>query len=129
MTTLLAYDGKPYTEKVLEYAIGHAAVYGVPLYIMSSVTSKDETERETELSHIKEYLESARQKASERGVDARIMIGAGPPAEEIIASAERVEANTIILGHTDKTAIDRVIWGTVSEHVIRNADCTVIVVQ
>lgn len=129
MVSLLAYDGKPYTEKALDYAIRHSLAYDSVLFIMSSVTSKDAIDKENELANIKVYLDEAKYKANRSGVDARTLIGAGHPADEILAAADRVEADTIIVGHTDKTAIDRVIWGTVSEHVLRNAHCTVIVVQ
>ena len=129
MTTLLAYDGKPHSETILDYAIGHAIAYGKTLFIISSVASKDPGDHENELSRIKEYLEAAKCRASGKGVEVRTLIGAGSPAEEILAAAERIGADTIIVGHTGKTAIDRVLWGTVSEYVLRNTKCTVIIVQ
>ncbi|MBQ7405895.1 MAG: universal stress protein, partial [Candidatus Methanomethylophilaceae archaeon] len=36
---------------------------------------------------------------------------------------------TIIVGRSGKTSLDRVIMGSVSNHVVANANCTVVVVQ
>ncbi|MDR0309927.1 MAG: universal stress protein [Candidatus Methanoplasma sp.] len=127
MTVLLAYDGRQ--QKVLDYAIENARAYKTPLFIISCLNTKDPAEIEKGIPRLKESLEAARQKALSKGVDARTMVGAGDPAGEIVASAERIDADTIILGHSDKTAIDRLLLGNVSEHVLRNARCTVIFVH
>ncbi|MDR3281988.1 MAG: universal stress protein [Candidatus Methanoplasma sp.] len=129
MPVILGYDGKSHTEKALNYAIRHALAYGDPLYIVSSVITKDSVDKENEVRYIKGYVEAARQRAEDAGVDARSMLEAGPPAEAILAVARRVDADTIIVGRLDKTALDRMVIGSVSEKVVRNAHCTVIVVQ
>jgi nucleotide-binding universal stress UspA family protein len=126
MKALLAYDGKQ--QRVLDYAIGHALAYGAPLFIISSLTAKDAAEIEAGLPKMKESLEAARQRALDKGVDAHVLVGAGDPAGEIIAAAERVEADAIILGHSDKTVVDRMLIGSVSENVMRRVRCTVIFV-
>jgi len=63
------------------------------------------------------------------GMGAFTLIGVGPPGEEIIAAAERIDAEAIIVGYSDKTAISRVLLGTVSEHVLRKSGRTVIIVH
>ena len=45
MTVLLAYDGRPNTEKALDYAIRHSVNYSEPLYILT-VVSKDQMDPE-----------------------------------------------------------------------------------
>ena len=129
MVSLLAYDGRPNSEKVLVYAINHAVNNKIPLYIMSSVAAKDRADYEKELSKVKSYLDDARGRAEDMGVDVHVLISAGNPAAEVVASAERVEADTIIVGHGGKSAFDRVVIGSVSEQVLRTARCTVIVVH
>ncbi|MDR3206139.1 MAG: universal stress protein [Candidatus Methanoplasma sp.] len=129
MPAILGYDGKSHTEKALNYAIRHALAYGDALYIVSSVATKDSVDRDNEIRNIKDYVEAARQRAADAGIDARSLIEAGPPADAILAAARRVGADTIIVGRLDKTALDRVMIGSVSEKVIRSAHCTVIVVQ
>ena len=129
MPVVLGYDGKSNTEKALEYSIRHAVAHNAILYIVSSVVTKDSVDRDNDLRSVKDYVEAARQRAADAGVDARSLIELGPPAEAIIAAARRVEADTIIVGRFDKTALDRMMIGSVSEKIIRNAHCTVIVVQ
>jgi nucleotide-binding universal stress UspA family protein len=128
MSILLGYDGKSHTEKALNYAINHALAHNVRLYIVSSVSNKGSVDKD-EVQYIKNYVEGARQKAEDKGVDARALVEAGPPAEAILAAAARSGVDTIIVGRLDKTALDRMIIGSVSEAVIRGAHCTVIVVQ
>jgi nucleotide-binding universal stress UspA family protein len=128
MSILLGYDGKSHTEKALNYAINHALAHNATLYIVSSVATKGSVDKD-EVQYIKNYVESARQKAETKGVDSRALVEAGPPAEAILAAAARLGVDTIIVGRLDKTALDRMIIGSVSEAVIRGANCTVIVVQ
>jgi Universal stress protein UspA and related nucleotide-binding proteins len=130
MAIMMAYDGMPHTEKALEYAIKHAAAYNQPLYFVSSVQSKESAKDEKEVELVKGYLEKAKQKASTMGVEALTYIEVGEPAECITKAAERLEANTIIVGrHKGMSKLDRLVLGSVSEYVIRHAGCTVIVVQ
>ena len=126
MPVLLAYDVKHHHESVLDYAIRYAVAFRTQLYILSSVTSKDGGK---ELDSVKASLEDAKRKASEMGAEAFTLIGVGPAAEEILAAAERIDAKAIIVGHSDKTAIDRIFSGTVSEYVLRHTGRTVIFVR
>jgi nucleotide-binding universal stress UspA family protein len=127
MRALLAYDGRQ--QKVLDYAISHALAYKSPLFIISALATKDAAEIDTKMPKVKESLENAKQKAAANGLETHTFVGVGDPASEIIATAERIEANVIILGRSDKTPLDRVLLGSTSEHVLRHARCTVIFVQ
>ena len=129
MAVLLAYDVKHHSESVLDYAIGYVLAYRTQLYIMSSVTSKGALDGGRELEAVKASLENAKRKAADMGVETFTLIGAGPPAEEILAAAERVDAEAIIVGRSHKTAIDRIFTGAVSEHVLRHTGRTVIFVR
>jgi len=129
MPVLVAYDGKEHSKKALCYAIEHSVFYNKTLYILASVVSKDDVDRENELDNIKGFLDAAKKKAQEQGVDVRTLVEAGNPAEAILAIAERINAGTIVTGHSERSALDRVVTGSVSEHIIRGAHCTVIVVR
>jgi len=129
MAVLLAYDVKHQSESVLDYAVGYVIAYRTQLYIMSSVTSKGALDGGKELEAVKACLEDAKRKATDAGVETFTLIGVGSPAEEILAAAERVDAEAIIVGHSNKSAIDRIFTGTVSEHVLRHTGRTVIFVR
>ena len=57
------------------------------------------------------------------------MLEVGSPYETILDASEKVKADTIVVGTSGKTSIDRVLIGSVSEYVVRNSKCTVIVVK
>ena len=127
MTILMAYDGKPHTKKALDYAIEYAKAFDDTLYILSVIPSKefvDETDR------IRSTLDSVKEEASKVGVKVITIIEAGHPSDVVLASAKRFECSAIIVGRADnKTGIDRVVLGSVSNSVVSNAQCTVVVVQ
>ena len=50
------------------------------------------------------------------------------PAEEIIALAEELEADLIVVGSRDRGRIRRALTGSVSDRVVRRARCPVLVV-
>ncbi|MFA6709729.1 MAG: universal stress protein [Candidatus Methanomethylophilaceae archaeon] len=129
MATMLAYDGMKNTEKALEYAIEHSKTYKDKLYIFSVISSKDMLDKENEVLHVRKYLEDAKSKAIAKGANAEILLESGTPAKGILAAADRFDIKTIVVGRSDKTAFDRAVLGSVSEYVVRNAKCTVIVVQ
>jgi nucleotide-binding universal stress UspA family protein len=129
MTILVGYDGMEHTKKALAYAINHSIVYDTKLYIFSVITSKDKLDVENEVEKVKSYLDEACKVAIEKGADAQAILESGTPAKDILEAAERFDADTIIVGRSDKTLFDRAVLGSVSDYVVRNAKCVVIVVQ
>jgi nucleotide-binding universal stress UspA family protein len=53
----------------------------------------------------------------------------GKPAEEILGLAHEVGADLILVGSKGATGVERVMLGSVSEKVVREAGCTVEVVR
>jgi nucleotide-binding universal stress UspA family protein len=51
-----------------------------------------------------------------------------PPAEEIVALAEELGADLIVVGRRDRGQIRRALAGSVSDSVVRHARCPVLVV-
>lgn len=49
----------------------------------------------------------------------------GRPAEEILALAAELCADVIVIGSHGLTGLERIVLGSVSEHVVREAGCTV----
>lgn len=58
-----------------------------------------------------------------------IHVHIGKPAEEILALAEEVGAHLILIGSRGRTGLKRVLMGSVSEKVVREALCPVLVVR
>jgi nucleotide-binding universal stress UspA family protein len=49
----------------------------------------------------------------------------GKPAEEILGVARDVGADLIVVGTKGLTGVERIVLGSVAEHVVREAGCTV----
>ncbi|HTE21241.1 MAG TPA: universal stress protein [Armatimonadota bacterium] len=53
----------------------------------------------------------------------------GDPASTLVAAAKREEADLIVLGARGEGGVDDFLLGSVSEHLARNASCSVMVVR
>jgi len=90
---------------------------------ISSVVLEEKMKKDAEA-----FLEDFKKIAAEFGVKMETQLVIGKPAEEIV---KFVKANDlIVMAHHDKTVgIDRVMIGSVSRDVVRNAPCSVLVVK
>ena len=129
MNLLLATDGKKHSEKAINYAFDFASLQKATLYIVFVVSPKAKEDKEKIVKFGMEVLDKLKQRAAQRGLEVTTMLEAGSPYETILSVSDRIKADTIIVGTSGKTAIDRVLIGSVSEYVVRNARCTVIVVK
>lgn len=53
----------------------------------------------------------------------------GSPTERILALAEKVQADLVVVGTHGRTGIDRLVVGSVAENLLRHARCSVLVVR
>ena len=125
MTMLIAYDGRQNTEKALDYAINHSVTYGEKLIVLVVVSKGSEAD----LQKMHGFAEKAVSKAKEKGAEGQSIVESGRPGKVILETASRCPGDAIIVGRSGKTALDRVIMGSVSNSIVANAKCTVIVVQ
>ena len=128
MTTLLAYDGRRSCQRALDYAIRYAVNFNEPLYIVT-VVSKDQMDPEDPDPTVREYMEAAQKKASSEGAIVHSIIETGKPDEMVLDVADRFNCDTIIVGRSDRSSLDRLFLGSVSDYVIKNAEATVILVS
>jgi nucleotide-binding universal stress UspA family protein len=128
MNVLLATDGKPHTEKTAEYAIDYASRFNAALFVMFAVCPG--TVKETATREGKQITEAVKMKALEKRVSVTTMIEAGSPAEAILRYADRIGAETIIMGASGSCEANRKRpLGSVSSVIAQNACCSVIIVR
>lgn len=125
MTVLIAYDGRPNTEKALDYAIHHSVIYDEKLIVLVVVAKGSESD----LQKMHGFAENAVERAKAGGANVQSIVESGQPDKVILETASRFSCGTIVVGRSGKTALDRVIMGSVSNSIVANAKCTVIVVQ
>lgn len=63
------------------------------------------------------------------GMDVNTVAISGYPADEIVSLAEKSEADLIIMGTHGHQGIDRILFGSVAESVVRNSHVPVITVR
>ncbi|MGD0818315.1 MAG: universal stress protein [Methanomassiliicoccales archaeon] len=126
---LLATDGKEHSAKAVRYAFDHAKDHKATLFVVFVVSPKADEDKERVIKQGLDELDRLKEMASKEGIEIKTMLEAGSPYDTILKASDRVNANEIVVGTSGKTVIDRVLIGSVSEYVVRNARCTVIVVR
>lgn len=97
---------------------GMAAAHGIGPYDPADAPEA----HQIELLHAKDYL-------AERGIDPVLAFGTGDAADEVVAAAEKHEADLIVVGTREPGALGRVLAGSVSQAVARKAHCDVLIVH
>lgn len=129
MKLLLATDGKRHSEKAVNYAFDYASLQKATLYIIFVVSPKPEEDKEKLIKLGMKMLNKLRQRGARKDIKIITMLEIGNLYETILKVSERIKADAIIVGTSSKTAFDRVLIGSVSEYVVRNANSTVVVVK
>lgn len=139
---LVAIDFSKLSYEALEYGIDLARDLGAKLSVLyvveplefAGVDVLGGTPIATQ-SIVDEHLKQAR--AELERVKARKLAGLegsstavrmGRPAEEIVAAGGKGKANLIVLGTHGRSGLSHLLMGSVSERVVRHAQCPVVVV-
>ena len=68
-------------------------------------------------------------RARAAGVSTQFLVWTGDPGESILDAAEAEAADLIVLGTHGRRGLDRSLFGSVSDHVVRHAPCPVVVIR
>jgi nucleotide-binding universal stress UspA family protein len=117
---LVAYDGGSYSKDALAVAANIAVEQKCKISVL--VVDKSEAEHKNILADAKKYLESYHVKFE--GILAQ-----GEIAEEILAQAEKTNSQLIIMGAYGHSKLHDVILGSVTQYVLNEAECPVLVVK
>lgn len=69
------------------------------------------------------------ERGRQAGVAVSFLVWQGNPGDMIVAAAEAERADMVVVGSHGRGAVGRFFLGSVSEHVVRNAPCPVLVVR
>lgn len=93
-------------------------------------SARSEAEVESELKDQGEkYLALAKKEAQRKGATAQSRVQRGDPFEEIVAAANSLHADLIVMGHTGRRGTTRVLIGSVTQRVLDYAPCPVLVMK
>ena len=76
-------------------------------------------------SHLVKVVRDARN----AGVTAEFLVWEGEPGSSIAAAAEAEHADLVVVGTRGRSGAERMLLGSVSDHVVRHAECPVLVVR
>lgn len=85
------------------------------------------------VDQVRDERESAAQVLVARGHDVGVatefLVWEGDPGEAIVDAARAEGVDLIVLGSHGRSGVNRSIFGSVSDHVVRHAPCPVVVVR
>ena len=84
---------------------------------------------EAERKHAESALRAATTRADAAGVHITTRLATGDPAEQICAYAEEIGARLIAVGTRGHGSVASLLLGSVSNAIIRNAPCPVLIVR
>jgi nucleotide-binding universal stress UspA family protein len=134
-TILFATDGSEFSDIATERVLDIAEAYGAELKILSVVNISDNFYNELPgsiermIDHARENVEVAKQRAEERNIKVETFIREGEPYEKIVKLANELKADAVCMGCHGRTGLRRFIMGSVTEKVIEEAHCPVLVVK
>lgn len=134
---LLATDLTEASELATDWAFALAERNGADLLVVS-VIDPQEVRRESQRTGLRwDQVRDRRQAAAQElvvrgrptGLNVTFLVWTGDPGESIVSAAEAEAADLIVVGTHGRGPIGRLFLGSVSEHVVRNAPCPVLVAR
>ena len=134
---LLAYDGSPDTEVALAQATNLARKFKAELHLVGiarialAPTAYAEPYPHDFLAGEKEQISEALKAACEdigkSGLHASATILEGSPSARIAELAHAMNADLVVIGHTDKGLLARLFEGSVGTELVRNLPCSLLI--
>jgi nucleotide-binding universal stress UspA family protein len=134
-TIVLATDGSRYSAAATERAIAFAKSYGGELMVLSVVDVPSEFYAEAPravedlVRKAKGFVAEVKKRAEAAGVPAGTFVREAAADQAINSLVQEQKADIIIMGSHGRTGLRRLLMGSVTEHVIGNATCPVLVVK
>ncbi|MDD2270793.1 MAG: universal stress protein [Desulfuromonadaceae bacterium] len=138
---LTAIDFSENAECAFDYALTLAAQFNAELILIHVINepvdlrgfyvphiSFEQLEKEIEESATKMMTDFCKSKL-EGFSHYKTEIVTGIPCDEITAAAARNDASLIVLGTHGRTGLDRILFGSTAERVVRSASCPVLTVR
>lgn len=134
---LVPVDGSEYSRRALENAIQIAQIvegaialtYVCVMGTSLVMSSKQEYFYQLEQKKGKKALEEGKKKAEAKNVKVETFLLAGDPVQQIVKIAEEGEFKLIVIGARGISKLKELLLGSVSDGVIRNAPCPVLVMK
>jgi len=136
---LVAIDGSEPANRAFEEAIGEARVWKAEIHVVyvveSGLFSSLPMDNTLEIIYSvlqkegEDILAAARKKGEAADVTVTTHLRQGHAGSQIVALAEELGADQIVLGSYGKSGVDRLLLGSVTDYVVQNSPITTTVVR
>jgi len=137
MAVVVGRSLRPEGQAALRVAVAEAKGRGVPLYVVQVVTDtlsenpgqvRDLTDRsKADHKELDEVVEGIRSEGVE--ATAEFASGSEAPADVILRVAKQRHASLIVIGMRKRTAVGKMLLGSVAQDVLLGAECNVLAVK
>jgi nucleotide-binding universal stress UspA family protein len=121
-------DKNPNLDNVVKFAIDLARWREDEIYAIHIVSGKRGVENDKIIKDAMLFLDRIKDRAAAFGVFLTPLLESGSVYETILKAAADKKVDVIILGSTSQGSFDPGV-GSVSEYIVHNSPCTVIVVK
>ncbi len=134
---LLGTDLGHTSELATDRAFDLARRHGADLLVVSVIDPGDLRQTASRVGIRWDQVRDGRHEAAQAlvargramGVAVSFLVWTGDPGESIVSAAEAEGADLVVVGTHGRGTIGRLLLGSVSDHVVRNASCPVLVVR
>jgi len=132
---LLADDGSASALAAVDEALKLAKSNGAKLHIIYVYHIDPDLDilrtgtREAFKEEGSRVLDKAEKKAAQQGVEVETHLEEGIPDEKIVELASEIEADLVVMGTRGHTGLKKLLIGSVTERVVGQAPCPVLVVR
>lgn len=133
---LLATDGSPQAKKAQRAAFRIAKSYNIrmaALFVVNIMNAHSDSERARSIKQGEKILDEVEAEGRELGIEVRKILEIGRIGNTILKVAKDLRVHTIVLGSNGRNVLRfpglRFLVGSVTDRVVRNAECTVLVAR
>lgn len=131
--TDLGHTSELATDRAFDLALRH----GADLLVVSVIDPNEPSQQHGRVSTRWDQVRDGRHEAAQElvargkaiGVTVSFLVWTGHPGESIVSAAEAESVDLVVVGTHGRGTIGRLLLGSVSEYVVRNAPCPVLVVR
>jgi nucleotide-binding universal stress UspA family protein len=139
-TFLVPIDFSTHSDKALDTAIALAKTFGARIHLLHAYHLPIQVATPDQIIIPRDFwttvrdsaarkLEKTLQKVTAAGIAGETHLAEMPPAQAITQTAEKIDADLIVMGTRGLTGLKHVLLGSVAERTIRTAPCPVMTVK
>lgn len=133
---LVGFDASPQAEKAVEVAMQLSGCLDAEVVVFAVASLP----KPATMVEVRAVMDDARERytaafeklassAKEHGLNMKTEIVVGDPAEQIIQRTEAGGIDMVLLGHSRTSRLTKLVWGSISEHVLKYSHCPVMLVS